>query len=535
MKDGKQAREHWSGSLGFILAAAGSAIGLGNLWRFPYLLGQNGGGAFLLVYILAVMIIGFPIIVCEITLGRNAQADPITAFQKICPKGNAFTAMLGIVILLAAFGLLCIGKFGLAGILFIGAFLTLYYGWAAVGVLSVITPFFILAFYGTVGGWTIAYFFKGLLQQLNFTDFATAERTFETFENSAVQASLFHLLFMGSCGAVIWFGIKNGIELASKFLMPLLFIFIIILIMRSVTLPGADAGIRYLFVPDFSQITPATFLKALGQAFFSLSLGMGAIMTYGSYLDSEKNVMSSSLFIIAADTTFALLAGLAIFPTVMALGIDPGEGGKGLIFEVMPLTFNAIGDHLGWLWASIFFFLIYIAALTSAISIAEGCVTCLIDHFHFSRKAAVFWTITIASLFGLFCAISVLSWDRVPILEKSIEWAFGPIDKEHVPGFFDVIDQFASNYLLPFGGLGTSLFVGWQWGMSRAMTEMRKGGGDVTDVNFFALVAGLKDDPQSKGSHSLTLAVVLGIFIRFITPVAIVLVFLYNIGVLSVK
>ena len=526
----KQVREHWGGSLGFVLAAAGSAIGLGNLWKFPYVTGQNGGGAFILVYLLAVLVIGFPVMVCEIAIGRNAQSDPITAFQKLCPKKTGSTHMAGVLLLLAACGLFCFGKFGLAGLFFLVALVIFWYGWAAVGILSVVTPFFILSFYGTVGGWTIAYFFKGLFQQLNFTDPESAKQVFNTFVETPSHGIFFQLLFSLITGSVIWFGIKNGIELASKFLMPVLLIFILILIMRSVTLPGANAGISYLLTPDFSQITPHVFLSALGQAFFSLSLGMGAIMTYGSYLDSEKNILSSSLFIIVADTFFALLAGLAIFPAVMAMGMEPSAG-PGLVFQVMPATFNAIGDHLGWLWSSIFFFLIFIAALTSAISIAEGCVTCLIDHFRFRRKTAVFWTILLVSVSGVFCTLSVFNWDRLPFLQRGLVWAFGSANTS----LFDLMDQFSSNYMLPLGGLGTSLFVGWQWGMRYALAELRKGGSDVTDINFFALLAGLKDDPLSKGTHSLTLSLILGILIRFVAPICVILVFLYNIGWLSLK
>ena len=527
MKEEKnQVREHWGGSLGFILAACGAAIGLGNLWKFPYVTGQNGGGAFILVYLLAVLMIGFPVMVCEIAIGRSAQSDPITAFQKLCPKKTASAHMAGVLLLLAACGLFCFGKFGLAGLFFLAALVIFRYGWAAVGVLSIVTPFFLLSFYGTVGGWTIAYFFKGLFQQLNFTDPESAERVFNSFVETPSQGILFQLLFSLITGSVIWFGIKNGIELASKFLMPVLLIFILILIMRSVTLPGANAGIRYLLAPDFSQITPHVFLSALGQAFFSLSLGMGTLITYGSYLDSEKNILSSSIIIIVADTLFALLAGLAIFPAVMAMGMKPSAG-PGLVFQVMPATFNAIGDHLGWLWSSIFFFLTFIAALTSAISIAEGCVTCLIDHFKFRRKTAVFWTILVVSVSGIFCTLSVFNWNRLPFLHRGLVWAFGSASDS----LFDLIDQFLSNYLLPIGGLGTSLFVGWKWGVRYALEELRKEGNDVTDTSFFALLSGLKDDPLSKE----TLALILGILIRFISPICVILVFLYNIGWLSLK
>lgn len=523
-------REHWGGSLGFVLAAAGSAIGLGNLWKFPYITGQNGGGAFVLVYLLCIAVIGLPVMICEITLGRYAQKDPIGAFQKIAPTGSAATRSAAFLLFLFAFGLLCFGKFGLAGLFFLVAALSLYYGWGVIGVLCVVTPFFILSYYGTVGGWTIAYFFKGLFQQLNFNDPVSAGQTFATFINNPYQSVFFQLLFMGCCGSVLWFGVKNGIELASKFLLPLLFLIILVLIMRGLTLPGSSEGVRFFLTPDFSTLTTGSVLAALGLAFFSLSLGMGAIMTYGSYLDQGKNILSSSLFIVLSDTMFALLAGLAIFPAVMAMGMKPSEG-PGLIFQIMPMTFNAIGDHFGWLWSSIFFLLTFIAALTSGISIAEACIACLIDHYKMKRHSAVFWVISVASLFGVFCSLSVTNWDHFPLTEKMIAMAFGSADNS----LFDLIDHFSTNYLLPLGGLGIALFVGWRWGTRHAIAEIRKGGGDVADVNFFSLLAGLKDDPLSKArTHTLTLAVILGIFIRFLCPIGIIAVFLYNVGWISI-
>lgn len=523
-------REHWGGNIGFVLAAAGSAIGLGNIWKFPYITGENGGGAFVLVYLACILLIGLPIMICEITLGRYAQKDPVGAFLKVAPNPTGTTRSAGVVFLLLAAGLLCFGKFGLAGVFTLIALLIFRYGWGTLGFLCVFTPFIILSYYGTVGGWTIAYFFKGIFQGLNFTEPAAAEATFMSFANNPYWAVFYQLFFVGLCGLVVWFGIRNGIELASKFLLPLLFLLLIILIMRSLTLPGAAAGVRFLLSPDFSKLSGEGVLIALGHAFFSLSLGMGAMLTYGSYLDQNKNIFANSLTIVALDTMVALMAGLAIFPAVFAMGLDP-QAGPGLVFQIMPMTFNAIGDHFGWFWSSIFFLLLAIAALTSGISMVEVCVSCLIDYFGIKRHKAAFWSTAAAAFIGVLCTLSVFNWDRFPTLAASIGWLFGT----PAASMFDLADKFSSNYLLPLGGMGISLFVGWVWGTRHAVAEIRRGGGQYADVNFFALLAGMKDAPESNDrTHTFTLAMIWGIFIRFISPVCIVIAFLHAIGWLKI-
>lgn len=519
-------REHWGGNIGFILAAAGSAIGLGNVWKFPYITGENGGGAFVLVYLLCIILIGLPIMICEISLGRYAQKNPVGSFLKVAPEPTGTTRSAGILFLLLACGLLCFGKFGLAAVfLFISA-LTFLFGWGTLGIWCVVTPFVVLAYYGTVGGWVIAYFFKGIFQGLNFTTAEQAGETFALFRDNPYWPLLFQTVFIWLCGLIVWFGVKNGIELASKFLLPLLFLLLIVLIMRSLTLPGSSDGVRFLLSPDFSKLTAEGVLTALGHAFFSLSLGMGAMMTYGSYLDQNKNIFTSSLSIVFLDTLVAILAGLAIFPAVFAMGLNP-EAGPGLVFQIMPLTFNAIGDHFGWLWCSLFFLLLSIAALTSGISILEVCVSCLIDQFGVRRHAAAFWCTLAVSFFSILCTLSVADWSRFHAIERAVIWAFGGAGDS----LFDLADVVSSNYLLPLGGLGISIFVGWVWGTRAAVTEIRRGGEQYTDVNFFTLLAGLKDDPVSRQRpHTFTLAMIWGIFIRFLSPIGIVVAFLHSIG-----
>ncbi len=522
-------REHWGGNIGFILAVAGSAIGLGNLWKFPYVTGQNGGGAFVLVYLLCVVVIGLPIVVCEIAIGRNTQKAPMGAFLKLAPRNLSDTRSMAIFLLLIACGLFCFGKIGIGLLFLILAAVVYHYGWGTIGVLGLITPFFILSYYGTVGGWTIAYFVKGLFQQLNFTDPDVANETFMNFIQGSYSPVFFQVLFILSCGLVVWFGIRNGIELASKLLLPLLFILVLVLIMRGLTLDGASKGVRFFLSPDFSKLTTGGVLTALGQAFFSLSLGMGVGLTYGSYLEQNQSILSSSLFIAVSDTLFAILAGLAIFPAVFAMGIEPNTG-PGLVFVIMPMTFNAIGDHFGWLWTAIFFLLVYIAALTSGISLLEVCVACLIDQFKMKRHTAVFWTTSLIGLLGVVCTLSVNDWSRFPWLQEQFTRLFGSADES----FFSLFDHFSSNYLLPLGGLGISIFVGWRWGIRHAVAELRKGDEKTLDVNFFTLLAGLKDDPlANEHPHTLTLATIWGIFVRFISPVAVVVVFLRSIGWLN--
>ncbi|MDO4586533.1 MAG: sodium-dependent transporter [Planctomycetia bacterium] len=526
MKNDSTTREHWGGSLGFVLAAAGSAIGLGNIWKFPYITGMNGGGAFVLVYLFCIILIGLPIMICEITLGRKTQKNPLGAFLAIAPHGTSTTRSIGSVFLLIALGLLCFGKFGLGLIFGVLAAFAFYFGWGSIGLVGVLTPFVIMSYYGTVGGWTFAYFIKGITQQLNISSTVEAQNIFNSFALNPFVAVFYQLMFTLLCGFVVWFGIKNGIELASKFLLPLLLLLLILLIMRSLTLPGAAAGVRFLLSPDFGKLTSEGVLIALGHAFFSLSLGMGAMLTYGSYLDSSKNIYIASLNIVFLDTLIALMAGLAIFPAVFAMQMNP-EAGPGLVFQIMPVTFNAIGDNVGWLWSSLFFLLLFIAALTSGISLLEVCISCLIDEFHFKRHSAVFGVTLLVSIMGVLSTISVFDWEKIPWLEKIFLFLFNSTDAS----FFDAADNFSCNYLLPLGGLGISLFVGWVWGTRYAIDEIRKGGEQFSDVNFFTLLAGLKDDPNAtRDSHSLTLGVILGIFIRFLSPICIIITFLHSIG-----
>jgi len=517
-------REHWSGSLGFILAAAGSAIGLGNIWKFPYITGENGGGAFVLVYLACILVIGLPVMLCEITIGRRTQRNPVGAFNALNPASCAVAHALGGGIALTGLFLLAFRQWGW-GVLALGAGAAIFRRrWVVVGFLGLLAGFTILSFYSVVAGWTIGYAWKALAGQLHFADVPTAAAAFSRFVAHPGWAIACHLAFMLLCCAIVGRGVRRGIERWSKILMPVLFLILLVLILRGLTLPGAMAGVQFYLTPDFGKISAGSVLIALGHAFFSLSLGMGAMLTYGSYLDKRQNLLSAALVIVVLDTLVALMAGLAIFPAVFAKGFSPAVG-PGLVFQVLPTVFNLI--PLGGVWGFLFFVLLLVAALTSGISLLEVVAAYFVDERGWSRRRAVWLPGAAIFLLGALCAISVGDWDRLPWLRAAIVAAFGAVKGS----FFDVMDNLASNWLLPLGGFFIALFTGWIWGVKPAMDEIRQGAAEYTDVPLVSLLAGLKDDHDPHAHHpAMTLAALWGIFIRFISPVAVLVAFLHTIG-----
>jgi NSS family neurotransmitter:Na+ symporter len=308
--------------------------------------------------------------------------------------------------------------------------------------------------------------------------------------------------------------------------MPLLFLLLVALILRGLSLPDAMKGVQFYLTPDFAKIGTGSVLTALGHAFFSLSLGMGVMITYGSYISREENLFQSVLSVVGLNTLVALLAGLAIFPAVFSRGMDPAAG-PGLVFQVLPQVFMAIPG--GPFWALVFFLFLLIAALTSGISILEVVVAYFIEQVGMSRRRATLLTGGAILLLGSLCAVSVTGWEHLARLRlgEALDWALGV----RQPSFFDVLDNVASNWLLPLGGLLISLFVGWVWGTGKAVAEIRHGSRNFADVHLIALLAGLKDDPgHNSPVHVLTLASVWGIFIRFVSPTAVLVAFLYTIG-----
>ncbi len=537
MNNGSGKREHWGSSLGFILAAAGSAVGLGNIWKFPYITGENGGGAFVLIYLVCIAAIGIPVMLCEITLGRHTERNPVGAFQQLSPRVSTSAHLLGAGMILSAAFMMAFQSYAWGAICLLLGFFIFFKGWVLVGFMGLASGFIILSFYSVVAGWTLAYMFQsvsgGLTELLaNAGDNAAMAQAAETHFGEFVVNPFWqigcHFLFMVLCVGIVVNGVQKGIERAAKILMPLLFLLLLVLIIRGVTLDGAQKGIQFLLNPDFGKLTPESVVVALGHAFFTLSLGMGAIITYGSYVDKRQNLFLSTLAIAGLDTLIALMAGLAIFPAVFALGFDAGAG-PGLIFQTIPAVFAKIPGT--GLWLTLFFFLIMVAALTSGISLLEVVTAYFIDERGWSRRSATIIFGALIFMLGSLVALSITGWENMQWLGNALKKAFGSVP----PSLLDLFDVVSANWLLPLGGLFISLFVGWIWGTRNAVQEIRQGSHNFADVHVFSLLAGLKDDKSHNSEiHIFTLASIWGFFIRFITPVLVLIAFLSLIGLLHV-
>ncbi len=398
------------------------------------------------------------------------------------------------------------------------------YSWTVVGAMGVLAGFLILSFYSVVGGWSLGFVGSSIVGGVGVEGVETAGAHFESFTDNPGLAIVLHFLFMLICVGIVYKGVKGGIEKSVRVLMPILFFLILVLILRGITLDGAIEGVRFYLTPDFSQLTAQGVLLALGMAFFSLSLGMGAMITYGSYVEKEQNLFMSSLSIVGLDVLMALMAGLAIFPAVFAMGITPEEG-PGLVFVILPAVFNEL--PMGALWATVFFVLLSVAAVTSGISLLEVVTAFFVDERGWSRHKAVTVCGGVIFLLGVLCAISVNDWGRITWLHHGFKSVFGEVQGS----FFALLDNLASNWLLPLGGMFIAIFVGWIWGVKRAVDEIRHGSHNFADVHLISLLAGLRDDDSHNSPvHVVTLASVWGIFIRFISPVAVLIAFLHTIG-----
>ncbi len=406
-------RASWGSSFGFIMAAAGSAVGLGNLWKFPYLAGQHGGGIFVFTYLLIIVLIGFTMMLGEMVIGRRTKLDAFSSFNKLRP------------------------------------------GWGWIGGVGIAASFLILSFYSVVGGWVLKYIVASAIGSIP----ADSGGYFGAFISAPVEPLVYHAIFMIATVLIVVRGISGGIEKASKFLMPALIVLLILVVLRSVTLPGAGEGLRYYLFPDFSKFSIGVVVAAIGQVFFSLSLGMGIILTYGSYLSKEENLEKDAIIIPSIDTLVALLAGFAILPAVFAFGLEPGQG-PGLLFGTLPQVFASM--PLGTLFAVMFFVLVLFAALTSSISLLETSVTFAIDRLNWSRSKAVAILSTLMFIIGIFASLSMGLLDGivVPIINMNI---------------FDALDWITSYVMLPIGGIMTSLFIGWIWNIDEAVEEVKIG------------------------------------------------------------
>ena len=398
--------EGFSSSFGAIMAAAGSAVGLGNIWRFPYICGKYGGGAFLLVYICFVFFIGMILMMSEFVIGRRTGEDPMKAYPKLRPDRPA---------------------------------------WKYVGLAGLLTCFLILAIYLVISGWTLNYFWEsvtGTLAAISDGDFG---RHFSEFASSAGRPVIFLLVFLVFTTLVIIGGVEKGIEKVSKTLMPILVVLLLVLCVRSLTLDGASAGVAYLFQPDFSKLTGEGILAALGQALFSLSVGMGVMIVYGSYLPVDDNILKTSVWITVCDFFIAVLSGVAIFPAVFACGQDP-TGGPGLVYQVLPVVFNSFGG-IGQLFSIVFFLLLSLAALTSAISLLEALTQWLSSDKIGRTASAVVMSLLVAVL----------------AVAASFSFGDGLLGGVKLAGLqlFDFLDKLTGTLLPPICALLTIIFFGW--------------------------------------------------------------------------
>lgn len=438
-------RDGFGSKIGIIAAAAGSAVGLGNIYRFPCELGNNGGGAFLLVYLLIVLCLGVPVMLSEFVIGRKTQKNPIGAFKMLRPQS----------------------------------------AWPLVGYMGVACALVIMAFYSTVAGWTLEYVVKAVGNQFQGKELSVIEQEFADFHNLGWKNVLWQVVFIFMTGFVVFKGVANGIEKYSKILMPLLVLILIVLAIRSVTLPGAGEGLAFLFKPDFSKITGSVLISALGQAFFSLSMGMGVLITYGSYIKKTDNMTTTALSVTMSDTLVAVLAGIVIFPAAFSFGVRP-EAGMGLVFSTIPMIFNQMAG--GYFFCIIFFVLLAVAALTSTISLLEVIVAYLVEEVHVTRR----WATVIASvaciLVGVFASLSLKDTSALRVGGKS---------------FFDFLDFLSANIFLPVGALLIVIFVGWIMGKSK----------------FF-------DEITNEGQLKLSIKTLIYFIIKFVAPIAIAVIFI---------
>jgi neurotransmitter:Na+ symporter, NSS family len=410
-------QEQWKSKIGFVLAAAGSAIGLGAIWKFPYVAGTGGGGAFFLIFLVFTLVLGLPLLLAEFTLGRKAQSDAIRTYKILAPGSL----------------------------------------WYFTGIIGVITSFILLSFYSVVGGWIILYIFKTLAGGLSGLTQNQYGELFGMMISDPFKTLLAQGLFMMMTIVVVAKGVQQGIEQASKIMMPALFILFLILVGRSLSLDDAIKGVQFLLLPDFEKLTSKTVLYALGQAFFTLSLGASVMITYASYLPKAQNLVSSALSIIVMNIVIALLAGLAIFPGVFSFGLEPNAGPV-LIFAVLPAVFSQM--PFGMLFFLAFLILFLFAALTSAFSMIEIIVATISKNDSAKRKKLTWVTGILIFLMGIPACLSYSTLAEFKLFDKT---------------FFDLADFAVSNVLLPLGALLISIFTSWKVSKTALYEELMQG------------------------------------------------------------
>ncbi len=450
----------WSSRWAFVLAATGSAVGLGNIWKFPYITGENGGGAFVLVYLICIAIIGFPIMMAEIMLGRRGRQSPInTMYTLAIESGHS-------------------GQ------------------WKWLGWMGVVAGFLILSYYSVIAGWALAYIFRTAASTFNNVTPDGVRSIFNTFLADPESLLFWHTVFMVMTMLVVARGVSGGLEKAVKFLMPALFLILLVLLGYAMSTGEFNRGIDFLFNPDFSRINQESILIAMGHAFFTLSLGMGAIMVYGSYLPQNASIAGTTFMIVIADTAVALIAGMVIFPLVFANGLEPGAG-PGLIFQTLPMAFGHMPG--GVIFGTLFFILLTFAAWSSSISLIEPAVAWLVENHNMDRMQA-------SVIMGIACWLTGL----LTVFSFNLLSDYTPLDMfENFEGktLFDLLDFLTASIMLPLGGLAIAIFSVWVMGRDASRDELDMGDGLAYRLWRF--------------------------LVRYITPVAVIIVFLHAIGVID--
>ena len=445
-------RATFGSKLGVIMATVGCAVGLGNIWRFPYMLGENGGAAFLAVYILCIILLGLPVMLTEFFIGRHSKRNAAGAFKLMAPGTK----------------------------------------WSFIGYNGVLASSLILGFYSVVSGWTLEYMFQAVTGSLSNKSPEAFTQDFALFSSGIFRPIFWTIAFIGMTHFIIVSGVKDGIEKTSKIMMPLLFIILFALCIRSVTLPNAEKGLDFLFKPDFSKLTSAVVLSAMGQAFFSLSIGMGCLITYSSYFDNKTNMQNTALQVTILDTLVAVLAGVMIFPAVFSFGIAPTAGPE-LVFITLPNVFQQL--PLGGLWSLVFFVLLALAALTSTISLHEVATAYIHEEYHISRaKAALFVSGGVLFL-GIISSLSIGVWKEYTIFGLT---------------FFDLLDYLTAKIMLSFGGMLICIYVGTR-----------------VDKKI------LKDELTNKRTVPFYFFNTYAFFMKYIAPIAIGLIFFNELGIIQ--
>lgn len=441
-------RAQFATRIGVIAASVGSAIGLGNIWRFPYEAGQHGGGAFLLIYILFVFAIGVPIICSEFLIGRSSHSNVLGAFQKLERKGSK---------------------------------------WHLISYVGILSSLMILSFYSVVAGWTLEYTIQSVAGGLKDSSPDYLANYFQEFTTQSNRSLMWTIVFLLLNYLIIRKGLKNGIERMSNIMTPLLFVILLVFCVNSLMMPGAADGLKFLFVPDFSKITPKVMLGALGQAFFSLSLGVSTLITYASYFKKDVPLVRSASIIAGLDTLFAIVAGLIIFPALFTYGIEPTEGPK-LVFEVLPYIFSQTPG--GQIWAAAFFFLLFLASITSTISMSEISISFFCEEWKMTREKASMLNTVIAIVFGSLCALS-----------------FGAAADWNIFGMtvFDLFNFTTANLLMPVCGIVFAIFAGWF--MDKKLVRSQLTNGETLKVRTYKSIV---------------------FSLRYIAPLAILSIFLYQ-------